>query len=90
MHTKRTHALLVIVAVLLTANLIFTVAGWLANPRPARADVVEGKNWFSTHSDDGRTVYLWQYWTTGGLGSDAKGQVAYYGRISAGGTFQAN
>jgi hypothetical protein len=90
MNTKRTHILLLVVAVLLTANLVVTLFGWFANPPAARANVVEGKTWFSTTSDDGRTVYLWQYWTSGGDGPGAKGKVLYYGKITAGSTFQEN
>jgi hypothetical protein len=87
MHDRRTQKILLLVAVLLTLNLVVTLGGWLVKPPLARADLVSGKNWFTTSSPDGATVYLWQYWTTSEVGPDAQGTVKYYGMIRAGGSF---
>jgi hypothetical protein len=87
-HSNRTHLLLILAAVLLTLNLAATIGSWLFNPPAAHANIVEGKNWFSTSSDDGRVVYLWQYITPGDVGAGARGQIKYYGRITAGGGWQ--
>jgi len=87
MNDRRTQKLLVLVAVLLTLNLVMVMAGWLLKPTNAEANVVAGKNWFSTSSQDGSTVYLWQYWTTSEVGPNATGTIKYYGMIRAGGQF---
>ena len=87
MKTHKSEILLIIVAVLLTLNLAVTVVGWLADPPEAQADIVAGKNWFTTSSPDGVTVYLWQYWTSSSVGEGATGQIKYYGMIQAGGDF---
>jgi hypothetical protein len=88
MSDKRKPWLLWVVAVLLAANLAMTLVDWLADPPDAQANIVEGKNWFTTTADEGRTVYLWHYWTTGEVGPNARGQIRYAGRISAGGQWQ--
>jgi len=87
MSSKKNQWLLILVAALLAANLVVTVADWLS-PETAQADIVSGKNWFTTSSEDGNTVYLWQYWTSSSVGPDAQGTIKYYGKIQAGGTFQ--
>ena len=82
MKEKIMIAMLVLVAILLAVNLIVSLNG----PRAAQADIVSGKNFFSTHSPDGTTVYLWAYQYTGtGLG--AKPNMKYFGQVSAGGEF---
>ena len=85
MATRRTQVLLLIVAVLLAFNVVTTVVDWLVDPPEAQADIVAGKNWFTTNGSDGQTVYLWQYMTSGPTGSNAKGEILYYGQISADG-----
>ena len=87
MRERKTQWLLMLVAVLLTINLIVTVADWLLDPAPAEANLVSGKNWFTTASPDGEIIFLWQYWTSSEVGPNAKGTVKYYGRIKAGGHF---
>ena len=58
---QRVTAVLLAVAIaLLAANLIVALSGHDATT-PAMADIVSGKNYFSTHSPDGRTIYLWYY-----------------------------
>lgn len=86
---RRTQVLLLIVAVLLALNLAATVVDWFVRVPEARADIVAGKNWFTTSSPDGEVVYLWQYWTDSEVGPRASGQIKYYGKIVAGGAFQA-
>lgn len=88
MKMRRTNVLLVIVAALLTLNLLAVGFDLLGGPPEALADLVSGKNWFTTTSPDGRTVYLWQYWTTSEVGPNATGQIKYYGQIVADGRFE--
>lgn len=90
MATRRIQILLLIVAVLLALNVVATVVDWVVDPREAQADIVAGKNWFTTNGADGRTVYLWQYVTSGSTGNNAKGMVIYYGQISADGKWIEN
>jgi len=87
MSERRTQKLLIAVALLLALNLAAVVAGWLIHPSSAQADIVSGKNWFTTSSPDGTTVYLWQYWTTSEVGPAAQGTIKYYGAIRVGGPF---
>ncbi len=87
---RKTHLLLVVVAVLLALNLAVTVVDWLVRAPEAQANIVAGKNWFTTTSPDGEVVYLWQYWTDSAVGPGATGQIKYYGKIVAGGSFQSN
>jgi hypothetical protein len=87
MKNDRLSVLLVIVAVLLTLNLVLGVVGLVQNPREAEANIVSGKNWFTTTTSDAATVHLWQYWNNG-VGEHAEGQIKYYGQITAGGDFQ--
>jgi hypothetical protein len=89
MESKTLRTLLVVMIVLLAANLIFVTVDRFAQPREARADIVSGKNFFSTSSPDGRVVYLWQYWTSSEVGVSASAQIKYYGMISAGGPWEA-
>ena len=74
-------AILVLIALLLAANLIVQMGGVTSE---ARADIVEGKNVFSTHSPDGQTVYLWGYTQTGSF-NDSKVEGFYYGKITPAG-----
>jgi len=85
MATRRTQVLLLVVALLMAINIAVTVVDWLVDPPEAQADIVAGKNWFITTGADGRTVYLWQYVTSGPTGSSARGEIIYYGQINAGG-----
>ena len=79
-------ALLILVALLLAANLMVNL-GFVTTP--AHANIVEGKNIFSTTAPDGQTVYLWGYQTSGTLG-DQQVQAEYYGSISTSGKFVKN
>ncbi|NLH50111.1 MAG: hypothetical protein GX444_16150 [Myxococcales bacterium] len=88
MESKTLRTLLVVMIALLCANLVFMAMDRLAPPREARADIVAGKNFFSTSSPDGRVVYLWQYWTSSEVGVSASAQIKYYGMISAGGPWE--
>jgi hypothetical protein len=76
-------ALFVIVASLLALNLIISMGSAV---RTAQADIVQGKNIFSTTSPDGQTVYIWGYSQTGSF-NDAKVNAVYFGEISVGGSF---
>lgn len=86
MSEKKMQWLLIVVAVLLSVNLVCMVADWLIEPDIAQADIVSGKNWFTTSTPDGSTLYLWQYWSSG-VGPQAEASVQYYGMIKAGGEF---
>lgn len=77
-------ALLMLVALLLAANLMVSLG---FKTGEAKADIVEGKNVFSTHSPDGSTIYLWGYTQTGSL-QDFNVKVQYFGKIGTEGTFQ--
>ena len=79
-------ALLILVAFLLTANLLLQFVEPVTS---AQADIVGGKNIFSTHSPDGQTIYLWGYTHTGTL-ADSQVQAFYYGSISLDGKLQRN
>ncbi len=83
---KLITALLIMIAILLCANLIVSMGGPV---RSANADVVEGKNIFSTHSPDGTKVYLWGYNQSGGLNA---GNVEgfFYGTIETNGKYTKN
>lgn len=87
MNKRGTQVLLVVVAVLLVLNLAVTVADLFVTTPEAKADIVSGKNWFTTTSDEGGTVHLWQYWANG-VGPHASAEMKYYGMIKAGGSFQ--
>lgn len=78
-------SLLVLVALLLAANLAMNLTG-RETPAPAFADIVSGKNYFSTHSPDGRTVFLW-YYDYSGAPSESNAYIRYLGQIAVGGTF---
>jgi len=88
MKSRKTEILLVMVAVLLALNLVAVAVDWLGGAPEARADMVPGKNWFTTSSPDGRTVYLWHYWTSSSVGPNSSGEVKYYGQIVAEGGFR--
>ena len=77
-YNKTVIALLVIVALLLAANLIVHLAGSVQN---AEANIVEGKNIFSTNEPDGKTVYLWGYTQAGSL-NNVTVNGFYYGKIT--------
>lgn len=74
-------ALLAAVALLLAANIILSFNGRTQNA--AMADIVSGKNYFTTHSPDGRIVYLW-YYDYSGTAFDKNAYVSYLGQIEAG------
>ncbi len=78
---KSVVVLLVLVALLLGVNLVVKIVESVPD---AQADVVEGKNIFSTHSTDGRTIYLWGY-TQAGSFNDATVKGFYYGTITPSG-----
>lgn len=77
-------ALLGLVALLLAANLMVNLTGPVAT---ARADIVEGKNIFSTHAPDGKTIYVWGYTQTGSL-HQSNVEAIYYGSIAVDGKFK--
>jgi len=86
--SKLIVSLLVAVVLLLAVNFMVYLAGPSAlAPRPAMADIVSGKNYFSTHSPDGQTIYLW-YYDYRGTPSEKQAFVEYMGRISTGEKFQ--
>ncbi|MBZ0273061.1 hypothetical protein K8I61_13560 [bacterium] len=83
---RKLYALLVILALLLAADIAIRLGALqLVTPRDARADIVSGKNHFSTHSPDGRSVYLWYYEFEGVATRNAT--VEYLGKIDVDGTF---
>lgn len=90
---ERTHkwmiVLLTVVATLLAINLAATLATGI-NAKPAYADIVSGKNYFTTHTPDGRTVFLWYYDYQGAPSADAQAFVKYLGRIDVSGQFERN
>ena len=96
MNDHRTQKVLFLVAVLLTLNLVVTVASWLTNPPIAEARTptprtTPEKNWFTTFSQDGQTVYLWHHWENsnfGALGLPAEG-IGYIGSIRRGLNFKS-
>jgi len=78
-------ALLSVIAILLALNLVVGSGGFV---KPALADIVEGKNVFSTTSPDGSTVYIWGYTQKNTLDSSTV-EAEYFGKISVGGNFVA-
>lgn len=82
---KTIIALLIIIVVLLAANL---AKNHIEIPE-AQANIVEGKNIFSTHSPDGTTVYLWGYSQAGSF-NDATVKAYYYGKVDTTGEFKKN
>ena len=78
--------LLAAVVILLAANLIVMTGRSFSVATPAMADIVTGKNNFTTHSPDGRTVYMWYY--DQGTPMDKTAAVFYLGQIQVGGKFE--
>ncbi|MDP8224579.1 MAG: hypothetical protein P9L99_14555 [Candidatus Lernaella stagnicola] len=87
MRNRKSQVLLILVAILLGLNVLVTVVDWFVATPEAQANIVSGKNWFTTTSEDGHRVYMWQYWNNG-VGEHAEGQIKYYGEIAVGGEFQ--
>lgn len=75
---KSVITLLVLIAILLAANLVVKVADSVPE---AQAAIVEGKNIFSTNSQDGKTVFLWGYTQTGSFNNTTV-DAFYFGKIT--------
>ena len=84
--TKIIIALLAALVVLLFANLMATYGKPISLASPAMADIVSGKNYFTTHSPDGRSVYLW-YYDYQGTAFDKDATVTYLGQVEVGGKY---
>lgn len=80
---KLVVTLLALIAILLLANLVVSTGSPV---RSANADIVEGKNIFSTHSPDGTKIYIWGYMQSGGLNA-GRVDAYYYGSIDTSGKF---
>jgi hypothetical protein len=78
-------ALLAALVILLAANLVSFVIHPSSGPDPAWANIVSGKNHFTTHTPDGRTIFLWFYNYEPANEMNAK--VYYLGQIDVGGKF---
>jgi hypothetical protein len=85
--TKVIIGLLAVIAFLLAINLISVIVHPSApmGPDPAWANIVSGKNHFTTHTPDGRTIFLWFYNYEPANEMNAK--VYYLGQIDVGGKF---
>ncbi|MCZ7586047.1 MAG: hypothetical protein M5R36_23470 [Deltaproteobacteria bacterium] len=87
-NSRAVRLLLVVAIALLALDVGLRLAGH-DEPTPAQADIVSGKNYFTTHSPDGRTVYLWYYDYSGAV-TQKDAYVQFLGEIGVGGTFKKN
>jgi len=83
--SKIVVVLLAAIVLLLAANFVAMTLHHGAGPDPAWANIVSGKNHFTTQSPDGKTVYLWYY--NYEPASETNAKIVYLGQIQAGGTF---